>query len=66
MTRSGIRVLVVYCVLTLSARAAARDWWVDQSAEDGGDGSEAAPFQRINDVIAVLETGDTAITSLMR
>lgn len=51
--------LAAFGALGLSANAAAADWWVDQAASAGGDGSEAAPFQRINDLLAVLETSDT-------
>jgi len=41
----------------MSARAA--EWWVDQAAPAGGDGSMAQPFQTLNEAKAALQTGDT-------
>ncbi len=38
---------------------AAAEWWVDQAATPGGDGSQEQPLQAINDVRSVLQTGDT-------
>ena len=54
-------VCVVCLVNGFSARAAT--WYVDQAAAAGGDGSAVHPFRRINDVKAVLKTGDTVLVS---
>lgn len=49
----------VVLVVSTTGEAHAEEWYVDQAASSGGDGSESAPFQTINDVRAVLQTGDT-------
>jgi hypothetical protein len=59
MIRTVVGVWVAVGVGLVSARASASEWWVDEAAAPGGDGSQAAPFERLNDVIEVLETGDT-------
>jgi hypothetical protein len=46
-------------LLLLAGPAAAAEWWVDQNASAGGDGTQGSPFQTINDVRSVLHTGDT-------
>lgn len=54
------RIMILLFVLGLPAPgAAAAQWHVDQSAAAGGDGSAGAPFQTINAVRDVLQTGDT-------
>jgi len=46
--------------VVLSAQGAlAAEWWVDQAAPAGGDGSAGKPFQTLNGVKTVLKTGDT-------
>ena len=42
-----------------SSSALAADWYVDAAAAAGGDGSQAMPFQTINDALAGLSRGDT-------
>ena len=37
----------------------AAEWWVNQAAAPGGDGSQEQPLQTLNEVRAVLQTGDT-------
>ena len=57
----GLRIIaggLSAAALLAAADAGAAQWWVDQAAESGGDGSETQPFQTINDVKAVLQTGD--------
>ncbi|MCP4678865.1 MAG: right-handed parallel beta-helix repeat-containing protein [Deltaproteobacteria bacterium] len=57
MTR---RLFVVFMLYTLTAGySLAAELYVDQSAAGGGDGSQASPFQTINEVKSVLRTGDT-------
>jgi MYXO-CTERM domain-containing protein len=53
---SGALALACLCLV---GRAGAAEWWVDQAAAAGGDGSSGKPFQKINDVKSVLKTGDT-------
>jgi len=53
---SGALALVSLCLV---GQASAAEWWVDQAAASGGDGSSGKPFQKINDVKSVLKTGDT-------
>ena len=48
-------------LLLAAGPAAAAEWWIDQAAVAGGDGSPARPFRTINDVKAVLRTGDTVL-----
>ena len=52
--------LVILAATALPAvPAAAAEWYVDAAAAPGGDGSEAQPFQTINEAKEVLTTGDT-------
>jgi len=51
--------LLTIVMLAHPALARAADWYVEQAAATGGDGSAAKPFQKINDVKGVLKTGDT-------
>jgi hypothetical protein len=46
-------------VLLPAGSALGAEWYVDQSAAAGGDGSSAHPFRAINDVMDGLRTGDT-------
>ena len=50
---------VVVALLSTAVGAQAAEWWVDQAAAAGGDGSEALPFQTLNEAKAALHTGDT-------
>jgi len=53
------RIAIVAFALCLPSHAGAAQWYVSASAAAGGDGSSAKPFKKINDVLAVLKTGDT-------
>jgi MYXO-CTERM domain-containing protein len=53
---------VLVCLLDASSARAAT-WYVNQAAAAGGDGTQAKPFRKINDVKAVLKTGDTVLIS---
>ena len=53
----GFGVLLVMALVAAATQAA--EWWVDQAAAAGGDGSQARPFHTINNAKAVLSTGDT-------
>lgn len=46
-------------LVTWTTLAHSAEWWVDQSASPGGNGSSAAPFQTINGAKEQLQTGDT-------
>jgi hypothetical protein len=46
-------------LMLIAPVADAAEWWVDQAASAGGDGSSTAPFQTINEAKAALQTGDT-------
>lgn len=45
-------------ILVAPAATQTLTWYVDQSAPPGGDGSQAAPFQRINDAGAIAGPAD--------
>ena len=51
--------VAVFVCLGMTSSPRATEWWVDQSASVGGDGSEAAPFRTIGEARNVLHTGDT-------
>ncbi len=59
MVRRGAAGAIILSSLAWGGAAQAAEWWVDQAAASGGDGSESQPFQTINEVKAVLTTGDT-------
>ena len=51
-------VLVAILLLYVSPLVAA-EWWVDASAAAGGNGSDSAPFQTIEEGRSALSQGDT-------
>jgi len=51
--------MAVAAAICAARVAHAAEWWVDQAAAAGGDGSVARPFRTINDAKAALATGDT-------
>jgi MYXO-CTERM domain-containing protein len=51
--------LVLAAAVCTAGRARAAEWWVDQAATAGGDGSAARPFRTINEAKGPLATGDT-------
>jgi len=55
--------LVVLPLLLVPALASATQWTVDATAAAGGNGSSAKPFKTLNQVLAVLSTGDTVVVS---
>jgi MYXO-CTERM domain-containing protein len=55
----GLAVFAGLAPVLASTRASAADWYVDQAAAAGGDGSKAKPFQTINAALAGLARGDT-------
>jgi MYXO-CTERM domain-containing protein len=59
MVRQILGAAAALAVLAVGARVHAAEWWVDQAAAAGGDGTQAKPFQTLNDAKAVLTTGDT-------
>jgi MYXO-CTERM domain-containing protein len=59
MRHTGLAVSTAISLLLASSTALAADWYVDQSAPAGGDGSQAKPFQTINASLAGLSRGDT-------
>ncbi len=59
MVLNKVGVVAALFVMSIGVHAQAAEWWVDQAAAAGGDGSQAKPFSTINAAKAVLKMGDT-------